>query len=208
MNENWQKYPRTYHLPWSEGATSDDKILNSIDHFIGKKVVVSEKRDGENTSLYWNGLHARSLDSSNHLSRDWIKEYHSKFAHDIPKNIRICGENLFAKHSILYTNLQTYFEVFSIWENNLCLSWADTLEYVDLLNLTHVPVLYEGIFDENKIKKLYSEKNNMEGYVVRLTESFDLKDFKYAVAKMVRKNHVVTSNHWMHSKIQKNLLKK
>ena len=39
----YQKYPRTLHLPWSEGATNDDKILKSVEHFEGKQVVITEK---------------------------------------------------------------------------------------------------------------------------------------------------------------------
>jgi len=41
------KYPRTSHLPWSLGSTNDDKILQSIDHFIDREVVVTVKLDGE-----------------------------------------------------------------------------------------------------------------------------------------------------------------
>lgn len=29
------KYPRTHHLPYSKGATSDDKISKSVDYLIG-----------------------------------------------------------------------------------------------------------------------------------------------------------------------------
>jgi hypothetical protein len=29
------KYGRSYHLPWSPGATSDDKISNSVESLIG-----------------------------------------------------------------------------------------------------------------------------------------------------------------------------
>jgi len=36
------KYPRTFHLPWSEGATSDDKTLDNVDHFEGKRVIITE----------------------------------------------------------------------------------------------------------------------------------------------------------------------
>jgi hypothetical protein len=209
MAENFFKYPRTYHLNWSEGATDDDKILKSIDHFKGKQVVVTEKRDGENSSLYYNGLHARSINPTNHPSRDWLKDFHSKFAHDIPKNMRICGENLFAKHSILYENLDTYFEVFSIWEEIKCLSWNQTKEWIELFGLKSVPVLYEGIFDETKIKSLYNEKSGMEGYVVRLADAFDIKDFKFSVAKMVRKNHInPLDDHWNKGEIIPNKLKK
>lgn len=54
------KHPRTYHLPWSEEVHGDDKVLKSTAHFDGEEVVVTEKRDGENTSLYHNGyIHAR-----------------------------------------------------------------------------------------------------------------------------------------------------
>lgn len=69
-----KKYPRTYHLPWSLGRSSDDKVLSNVDSFIGQEVVITEKMDGENSSLYPNGkTHARSLDSANHVSRDWLK---------------------------------------------------------------------------------------------------------------------------------------
>ena len=39
------KYPRTYHLPWSEGASSDDKThsLSKIaEMFANQEVVVTE----------------------------------------------------------------------------------------------------------------------------------------------------------------------
>ena len=59
MNE-YIKYPRTFHLPWSPGATSDDKMLDGIDHFFGCECVITEKLDGENTTIYYNGyFHAR-----------------------------------------------------------------------------------------------------------------------------------------------------
>ena len=54
MNER-VKYPRTYHLPWSEGRTDDDKVLSDDSQFIGKYVVVTEKMDGENTTIYSDG---------------------------------------------------------------------------------------------------------------------------------------------------------
>ena len=40
------KYPRTYHLPFSPGGTSDDKILLNDEHLNGIEVVVTEKTDG------------------------------------------------------------------------------------------------------------------------------------------------------------------
>lgn len=41
--------------------------------FLKGPVVITEKMDGENTTLYRDGLHARSLDSRHHPSRNWVK---------------------------------------------------------------------------------------------------------------------------------------
>ena len=57
-----RKYPRTPHLPWSPGLSSDDTRLGQARQFAGREVVVTEKLDGENTTLDRRGLHARSLD--------------------------------------------------------------------------------------------------------------------------------------------------
>lgn len=67
------KYPRTAHLPWSPGATSDDIYQGNLSPFAGKQVVVTEKMDGENTTLYRDFVHARSIDSRFHPSRTWVK---------------------------------------------------------------------------------------------------------------------------------------
>lgn len=210
---NYVKYPRTYHLPWSRSRTDDDKILRNVNHFIGKEVVVTEKLDGENCSFYSNHVHARSISSANHPSRDWVKMLHAMFAHEIPNGWRLCGENLYAKHSIYYDELPSYFLLFSMWnEENICLSWDDTVAYASMLGLGTVPVLYRGIFNEEIIKQCYTKKSlyngEQEGYVVRVTESFHYDDFKYSVAKFVRKNHVQTDEHWLLKPIEPNGLKK
>lgn len=211
MNSNLYKYPRTFHLPWSEGISSDDKVLKDLSHFIGKEVVVTEKLDGENTSVYTNYCHARSLDSVNHSSRNWIKNYVSNFNYLLPEGFRICGENLYAKHSIYYDSLESYFYLFSVWDNETCLSWDETLEWCEMLKLKSAPELYRGVFDEVLIKSLFNGKSvlggNQEGYVVRLVDKFEIVDFSKYVAKFVRKNHVKTDSHWMNSEITLNKIK-
>lgn len=202
------KYPRTYHLPWSEGFTSDDKVLDSVSHFEGKKVVVTTKMDGENTTIYNNYVHARSMDSKSHPSRSWVKDFASCFQSEIPENFRICGENLYAKHSIHYHHLKSYFYMFSIWENEKSLNWKEVEVWSELLGIALVPVLYIGFWNEKLIKSLYNPKpkngDEMEGYVVRLYDEFLMKDFNKSVAKFVRKNHVNTDKHWFFSTIVKN----
>lgn len=134
LKTKYWKYPRTAHLPWSEGKTSDDKTLKDCSQFEGKRVIVTEKMDGENTSIYKDYIHARSIDGRDHWSRSWVKNLQAKIGYEIPDQWRLCGENLYAKHSIGYKDLSSYFALFSIWnENNECLSWDETKEYADTL---------------------------------------------------------------------------
>src|SRR3954452_15840523 len=93
------RYPRTPHLPWSPGATEDDERLGGLGGLAGREVVVTEKLDGENTTLYQDGLHARSPDSAHHPSRAWVKSLHGRISEHIREGFRICGENVFARHS-------------------------------------------------------------------------------------------------------------
>jgi hypothetical protein len=219
------KYPRTYHLPWSPGTTSDDRLLHDTEHFEGKEVVVTEKLDGENTSMYTDHIHARSLDSQHHASRNFVKSLHGQIKHDIPVGWRICGENVYACHSIKYNNLDEYFYVFGIYDDkNICLSWDETVEYAKLLGLITVPVLYRGIWDEEKIKACYTKistasppipdeyPDSQEGYVVRVVNAFpyDSQDDGLSsmyTAKFVREKHVQTDAHWLEKPVDPNLLK-
>jgi len=208
---NYVKYPRTLHLPWSGHISTDDKMLDSTDHFAGKQIIISEKLDGENTSLYSDKIHARSLDSRHHDSRNWVKKFHGGICSEIPYAYRLCGENLYAKHSIFYDRLPSYFLLFSIWnDRNECLSWQETLDWADLLGIKTVPVLYEGIWDEQAVKACWTGVSKygpeQEGYVIRLADRFSYDDFGQSVGKYVRPDHITTDEHWMTSEIQPNLL--
>lgn len=201
-----KKYPRSVHLPFSPGATKDDRILSSLDCFKGKNIIVSWKKDGENSTLYKDYSHARSLDSVHHYSRDWLKAFHSTFKNDIPEGWRICGENLFATHTIHYTDLKSYFYGFSIWnEHNICLSWKETLEWFNLLGIVPVEVIYEGIFDEDYLRNI--DIGNEEGFVIRNVDSFHYDSFSENLAKYVRAGFVPNGEeHWKNKKVIPNKL--
>lgn len=202
------KYPRTYHLPFSPGIGPDDRVLTSYSGFEGNVVVVTEKMDGENITWYRDYMHARSLDYDPHPSRDRIKAMWAERAHDIPDAYHICGENLYAKHSITYNNLQSYFYVFSVWAGLNCLSWNDTMEWAELLNLPFVRPMYRGPWNEDVVMELALglNKDTQEGLVVRVDDEFHYKDFRYKVAKYVRENHVQTHGHWMRQMVTPNKL--
>jgi len=202
------KYPKTLHLPWSPGISKQDKILKDTNDFINKNIVLTEKMDGENTTIDSNHYHARSLDSSDHESQHWLKNELSKIQYLIPKGYRICGENLYAKHSIFYNKLYSYFMVFSIWNGNVCLSWEHTKIMCEKLGLRTVPVRYEGKFNELELRNLNYPNSRCgleaEGYVIRNYEEFLFEDFNKNVAKYVREGHVQTDKHWKNQKIIKN----
>lgn len=203
--EDRYKYPSTPYLPWSPNVDPDDERILDLSHFEGREVVVTEKRDGENATLYPDGHHARSIDSRHHPSRNWIKNLQGRIGHEIPEGWRVCGENLYAEHSIRYDDLESYFEVFSIWnDQNRALSWDDTVEWCEMLDLVHVPVMWRGGWDENVIRAIDFDEETTEGYVVRVADAFHYGEFKRNLAKSVRSNHVQTSEHWMHKEVTPN----
>lgn len=213
---DYVKYPRTFHLPWSEGRTKDDRIMENVNGLLNRPLIVTEKMDGENTTFYRDFIHARSFDYGSHVSRDRVKSLHATVCGEIPYGWRICGENVYARHSIAYDNLASYFLVFSIWnEANECLGWEETEEWCKLLGLETVPVLGSGTFRHSaefiwECEGFYrkaQELHTLEGYVVRPAEEFELKDFSKLVGKYVRKNHVQTSSHWKYEKVIPNGLK-
>lgn len=211
------KYQRTYHLDFSPGVQSDDKIVDSLDSFCGEEVVVSVKMDGENTNMYHDYIHARSIDSPTNFTRNWVTKLHSILKHDIPENIKLVGENLWAEHSIHYPDgfLKGYFYLFAIFEQRgediFCISYDKLVEWAELFELPMPEVLYRGEFNINKLKEIANSINtdNIEGFVVRKVKEFHVDDFSKSVVKWVREDHVQdNSEHWLKGAKQNGALNK
>lgn len=198
------KYPRTYHVPWSPGINDDDRVMHDMSGFEGEEVVVTLKMDGENTSLYSsvfeNDFHARSVDGMSHpQSQSMAKSLHARFAHEIPYLWRLNVENMYAKHSIAYNDLDDYLYGFMIWNHlNVSLSYDDTLTWFELLGITPARELYRGIYNEDKVRALAKDLDweKDEGYVLKKTRAFSYGEFHRSVVKYVREGHVQTRKHW------------
>ena len=197
-------YPRTPHLPWSPGASADDVRVAGLDALRGREVVVTEKLDGENTTLYADGVHARSLDSAHHPSRSWVKGLQGRIGARLPEGWRICGENVYARHSIGYADLESWFYGFSVWDGDRCLDWDRTVRFLRDLGVPAPPVLWRGVFDERALRRLRVDTARQEGYVVRTVEGFERAGFGRRVAKWVRAHHVRTDTHWMAAPVVEN----
>jgi hypothetical protein len=215
---NRVKYARTFHLPWSPGMNRDDRMMTDTNIFRGQRIMIMEKMDGENTTMMRDIIHARSLDTDSHPARNWVKNLWAQISYEIPEDWRLCGENLYAKHAIYYTNangnaLKSYFLAFSMWnERNICLDWDETKEWFELLGLDTPTIFYDGIYDIDVItdlnNKMEDNPNTIEGYVIRLAREYHYSEFREVCGKYVRKNHVLNSHgHWSQQKIIKNELR-
>jgi ATP-dependent RNA circularization protein (DNA/RNA ligase family) len=200
-------YPKTPQLPWSETICSIDYVVQpSI--FSGREVVVTEKMDGENTTMYKDLTHGKLVDSPYHPSRSWVHGLHSNIRFKLNDNQRICGENVFWVKSIIYTSLPSYFLVYSIWEDDTCFSWEATTNICNALGLETAPVLYRGQYDEELIKSLYDDTkcDTMEGYVIRATDSFNIDSVKENVAQFSRREKEQEGN-WLRTGGELNMLR-
>jgi hypothetical protein len=213
------KAPRIYHLPWSEVMSKDDKTIKHNNMFNGKDVVVTVKYDGSSISLYNDGtFHSRSIQSSRqHDSNDYLhswwanKLYTDNYVilHNKWPNLRLVGENMYTTHTIQYNNLEDVFLLHSAWNGTTCLSWDDTLTICTLLNITPVPVLYKGIYDETKVKSFNTldryRDDIVEGYIVRNSDEYLYNDSNYNIAKFVSSRFVIKDDkHWALNGIRRN----
>lgn len=220
------KHPRTCHLPFSPKVMiddlGDDRVMEHLDRFQGQRVIVTEKMDGGQNTLYHDYMHARTTEFKSDETMHWLQNFHSKFCYDIPPGYRVNVENLYVAHAIQYENLPSYVMAWMMWDDkNNCLGWDETVEWFTLFDdtlkqagaagLSVVPVLYDGIWDEDKVRDLYRERNangdESEGFVVRLADQFPYKDFKYCVGKYVRADHTPRHGGGFGAKLVKNKIK-
>ena len=203
------KYPSTPHLPWSPGLQKGDRRIAHLHDLVGREIVVTEKLDGENTTLYRDDLHARSLDTLPHPSRTWVKALRGSFGHEIPEGWRLCGENVYAEHSLHYDDLEGYFYLFSVWdERNVSLSWDEVRTWAEYLGLPTPRELYRGVWNEAVLRTMDVDTDRMEAYVVRDVGEILYAEFSTRVAKWVRPDHVQTDAHWLTRPVVPNGLKR
>ena len=206
-----KKYGRTFHLPISPGVGSDDKVIQDLAHLRqAPEVIFTEKMDGENTTIFSGVCHARSPDSGYHASRDWMKAYAAGISPSLSRDERIVGEYLFAKHSVVYDDLPSYFLGFAWIIGNEIQGWDDTMSRFETLGITPVPVLYRGRFDDAAVTSVLAGLNvqTQEGFVVRSAAAFAEADMATHIAKYVRAGHVQSDTHWTKAEIVKNGLRR
>jgi hypothetical protein len=139
-----QKYPRTYHFPFSPGTTSDDRIARSYDGLLTGPIVLPRKLDGENTCLNQYGVFARSHAAP--TRNPWASYLWDTWntLHKGLGDLELFGESLYAVHSIRYGRLESYYYLFASPGGRPLAGLGRGAVYAGVLGLPTVPVLYRG----------------------------------------------------------------
>lgn len=97
-----------------------------------------------------------------------------------------------------------------MFDEEICLSWDETINRCGLIGLETVPVLHRGPWDEMKIKACWTGVSEFgalqEGYVVRNAGRFPFDQFASNTAKFVRSDHVTSDEHWLNQPLVRNRL--
>lgn len=182
--------------------------MSSLQGLMVDDLVITEKMDGENTTIYAGGTHARSPDSRYHPSRDWLKAFAAGISPYLAPDERIVGENLFARHSVFYDALPSYFLGFAWIVGDEIQSWDTTIHRFKELGIQPVPTLYRGAFRPALFDEIAQSLDlaRQEGFVARIAESFPETEMPYRVGKYVREGHVQAETHWMKGALVPNRL--
>ncbi len=208
------KYPRSFHLPWSPGGTSDDKRLADVAPLVGAELVITEKCDGSNLTYTSKAVFSRShAGPPAHPSFDLAKATHGRIRHLVSEGLSVFCEYCYAVHSIEYAELPSYSFVFGVRDDARALWWDWDMVAAQAadLGLPTVPVLFRGaVATARELEELTTSLaarpsafgGQREGVVVRLAGAFPDAAFAASLAKWVRRGHVTTDEHWLHQAIR------
>jgi len=211
---------KTFHVPWSEGTDSTDRKNWNYwtDILQVRELVFTEKLDGSNSCLNEHGVFARSHAAPS--TKPWdahLRQKHSTMVHDLKRDsIEIFGENLLPIHSILYPMIDEHFYVFAVRHLDKWLSWEEVEWWASVFDFKTVPIISKrsvSDFTEKSLKEYVQQEASkpndfgsydivddkpctMEGVVFRNADGYHVDAFVQNVFKIVRRNHVRTSERW------------
>ncbi|MFG1602636.1 RNA ligase family protein [Actinoplanes sp. NPDC049265] len=172
-----------HHLPGSAGAPIQPDLS-----WLDGELVVTEKLDGGELTFTRDGVHGPGGAPAEPWDRPATALW-TMIAHHIPDEWRVCGESMWARRGIAYTDLPGVFVVFGIWdETDTLLGWDDTVDWAERLELPVVPVLYRGV-GLSAARAAWSrsrDPRNSEGFVVRSAGRIAAADLPHRLLCWVR----------------------
>lgn len=156
------KYPRTPHLQGSRLQEGDEDLSQiPFSQIFGKHIVVEEKIDGANSAISFDGEGNLLLQSRGHylnggfrerhynLLKQWANVNQDLFFDVLGSRYIMYGEWLYAKHTVFYDALPSYFMEFDIFdrEREVFLDTPSRKALTQRMGIvSSVPVLGEGIY--------------------------------------------------------------
>ena len=202
------KYPRTPYSPWSPQTSEADRVIAEMSNFIGRRVVITEKLDGANVTLYDGRAFTRGMNTDRAPWLGMVKKHHA-WKTSGARRSAIHGEDIYAVHSIKYDPVpeRRTFYVFALRDvqKNVFESFDKTVSVCKTMDFATVPILYDGEFESGqalrgRLELEMSESSGLggerEGVVVRIADGFPVREFERSICKLVRVGHIQTDTHW------------
>jgi hypothetical protein len=186
-----RRTPRIWHLPDSPGARPHDRVQPDLSWLDGE-LVVTEKLDGGALTFTRDTVYGRSPAAG---TRPWDRPATALWAmisYRIPDHWRVCGQSMYARRRIPYTDLPGVFIVSGLWdETDTLLGWDDTVDWANRLELPVVPVLYRGgsLSAARTAWARSRTAETSEGYVIRRAGRVTAEDFPLQVVQWTRPGH-------------------
>jgi len=226
------KFPRTKHLPHKPNATSSDKIATEEECaciFSSTNVEFTEKIDGSNTAIIWKNSNLIISNRNNILNKGYNREDTSakaqyrpiwNWAYEHIENFEklenllgfcpvIYGEWLYARHTIKYDQLPSFFIFFDIYNGKDFIHSGIARDSLAKSGFDIVPLIKTGKISsygelDNWIrqKSIFSSTDMMEGIYIKIFDSEKITNR----FKIVRKDFI-QGEHWTKSALIKNQLK-
>lgn len=162
MNFDIIKYPRTQHLQGSRLGPGDEDLSQiPFSEILGKHIVIEEKIDGANSAISFDGNGNLLLQSRGHyltggprerhynLLKRWANANQDIFFDVLGARYIMYGEWMYAKHTVFYDALPSYFMEFDIFdrENGVFLDTPSRKKLTEQMGIvSSVPVLSSGKF--------------------------------------------------------------
>ena len=223
MTRDFIKFPSTPHLAVLPGVSiREDKVLDEEQRkeFLSHKLIVEEKIDGANLGISFDGVGNLLLQNrGSYLDKpftaqwkklpDWLQLKSDILFDALEDQLILFGEWCYARHSVSYNKLPSWFLGFDILEKKTRNFWPvnkrnSLLKKTDIAS---VPLLANGHFSFPELEELLTcsklSSEPAEGIYLRYERDGRLA----SRAKLVRPAFIqAVTEHWSKSQIRPNTL--
>ncbi len=223
MARDFIKFPSTPHLAIFPGVSiRGDKVLDEEQRkeLLSHNLIVEEKIDGANLGISFDGEGDILLQNrGSYLSKpftgqwkklpDWLRVKSDLLFDALEDRLILFGEWCYARHSVSYSKLPSWFLGFDILEKKTLVFWPVNKRnnLLGKIGIPAAPLLTNGHFSFPELEELLTcsklSSEPAEGIYLRYERDGKL----VSRAKLVRPAFIQTVNeHWAKSQIQPNTL--